>query len=1092
MQTEVIEEMQAEALEGFRLSPQQRHLWALQRDEQSAAFIMRCAVKIEGQLDTEILRAALQHILLSNEILRTTFKQLPGEPWPYQVVNSDARLSLYEIDLSKLGCDEQAVQLKSLFEDAAHPVADTHGSATTNVMNVRLAALSSSSHVLIISLPSLCADKATLRNLVSEITRTYDSLLKGEPAVNDPIQYIDLAEWQNDLLESEETNLGTMFWKDSIGGSRSLSLPSYFRKPAVDNSKFEPASCAFVVDDTLAHEIKALALEHEVSVAACLLACWQILFSRLYGQTSILSGVAFDGRRSQELENALGLFARHLPIKADFEEDPAFSEALSSAQASLSEAHKRQEYFSFEQSIEGASQISTFFPLCFEYEKQPAKYPARDTTFAITEQNGHFDKFVLKLTCLDDDEALKFQLHYDTGVMEAEDVERIYEQFEVLLKSACAQAETRVSRLSMLSEREREQILNQSREASISYPVDEYVHQMFERRAGSGPDNIAVVMGERRLSYGELNTKANQLAQRLRRCGVGPDVLVGILMARSLEMVVGLLAVLKAGGAYVPLDAAYPAERLAYMIEDAAVKMLLTQREAGDKAAGHAAEMVYVDEEWEAMSRESGENLASNVSAENLAYVIYTSGSTGKPKGVMIPHGGLANYLGWSERTYPLDRGDGVPVHSSLSFDLTITSLLSPLISGRTVHLLRDEQGIEALEASLREGRNFSLIKLTPSHLEVLNQHVRPAQLAGITQALIIGGEQLRADHLRLWREHAPETRLINEYGPTETVVGCCIHEVMPEEQHNGVIPIGRPIANTRLYVLDRSGELSSAGVSGELHVGGAGVARGYLGRADLTAEKFVPDVLSGAMGERLYRTGDLVRYGAGGNLEFIGRMDEQVKVRGYRVELGEIEAAMCAHHSIDEALVVLDENEVGDKRLVAYFISANASSIPADEMRDFLRRGLPEHMVPSLFIRLETIPLTPNGKIDRKALPSPNSSRPELAAPYLAPRTPLEKELVEVWTKSLGLERVGVNDHFFDLGGHSLIATQIVHVMRETYQIKIPLTFFFTNAPTIAALAASIEQEQIEEAEEEGLSAELEALDALSDEEVRALLGNA
>jgi amino acid adenylation domain-containing protein len=1080
--------METEVIEGFRLSPQQRHLWALQRDEQSLAFSMRCAVKIEGQLNTEVLKATLQDILLSNEILRTTFKQVPGEPWPYQVVNSDAELSLCDIGLSKLGSDEQEARLDSLFEDADHPVSVMR-SATT--MHVRLATLSPFSHVLFISLPALCADKATFRNLLNEITRRYDSLLKGEPAGNDPIQYIDLAEWQNDLLESEETNLGTKFWRESIGDNLNLAMLPYSHEPAGSNFGFEPVSFAFAIDRVLAREIKALAQEREVSVAAYLLACWQVLFSRRSGQSSILMGVAFDGRRSQEVETALGLFARHLPIKADFEEDPAFSEALASAHAALTEAHKRQEYFSFEQLLEGESQISPFFPLCFEYEKRPANSLTQDATFIITKQSGHFDKFALKLSCMDDDGALEFQLHYNTGVPEVEGVERIAGQFDTLLRSACAHPQTRVSRLSMLSDAERELILKQSGQANVSYPVDEYVHQLFERQAESSPQNIAVVSGDRRLSYVELNTKANQLAHRLRRCGVGPDVLVGILMTRSVEMVVGLLAVLKAGGAYVPLDATYPAERLAYMIEDAAVKVLLMQHEAGDKASGDVTEVICVDEEWEAISRESSENLASDVGGENLAYVIYTSGSTGKPKGVMITHGGLGNYLCWTKRAYPLDRGDGAPVHSSLSFDLTITSLLSPLIAGGTVTLLRDEQGIEALEAALREGCNFSVIKLTPSHLEALNQRIQPTHLAGMTHALIIGGEQLRADQLRLWQHHAPETRLINEYGPTETVVGCCVYEVEGGES-SVAIPIGRPIANTRLYVLDECGEPSSTGVLGELYVGGAGVARGYLGRAALTAERFVPDAMSGAMGERLYRTGDLVRYGTGGNLEFIGRMDEQVKVRGYRVELGEIEATLSAHQTIREALVVLDENETGDKRLVAYFISANETSASAEELRDFLRQSLPEHMVPSLFIRLEAIPLTPNGKVDKKALPSPKSSRPGLASQYLAPRTPLEKELAEVWARALGLELVGVNDHFFDLGGHSLIATQIVHVMRESSLIKIPLTFFFTGVPTIAALAVSIEQEQIEQAEEEGIAAELDALDELSDEEVSVLLGAA
>ncbi|MEA2629959.1 MAG: hypothetical protein QOE66_178, partial [Chloroflexota bacterium] len=526
----------------------------------------------------------------------------------------------------------------------------------------------------------------------------------------------------------------------------------------------------------------------------------------------------------------------------------------------------------------------------------------------------------------------------------------------------------------------------------------------------------------------------------------------------SPAMVVGLLAVLKAGGAYVPLDPAYPAERLAFMLDDARASVLLTQEDQLGRLPSLSAPFVCLDRDWETIAGEPDGNLSGGAGLQNLAYVIYTSGSTGRPKGAMIHHLGLANYLSWCARAYAVQDGQGAPVHSSISFDLTITALLAPLIAGRRVDLLDEDLGIEQLSEALRQSHDYSLVKITPAHLQWLGDQLDPRDAEGRTRAFVIGGEQLRPEHVAFWRRHAPGTALINEYGPTETVVGCCVYRVPHDQPISGLIPIGRPIANTRLYVVNRNLEPMPVGVPGELYIGGAGVARGYLHGPGLTAERFIPDPFGTEPGGRLYRTGDLARWRPDGNLEYLGRVDRQVKVRGFRVEPAEIEEALARHPEVREATVVVREDAPDDRRLVAYLVVAPGRPAPADrEMRRFLRNSLPEPMIPSAYVVLESLPLTPNGKVDREALPAPEGARPRPDDLSVAPRGPAEEVVATVWGAVLGLERVGAHDNFFEIGGHSLLATQVVARLRDAFGVEIPLRALF-EAPTVAGLSERIE----------------------------------
>ena len=558
---------------------------------------------------------------------------------------------------------------------------------------------------------------------------------------------------------------------------------------------------------------------------------------------------------------------------------------------------------------------------------------------------------------------------------------------------------------------------------------------------------MAVVFEDEQLTYRELNQRANQLGHHLQSLGVGPEVLVGICVERSLEMVVGLLGILKAGGAYVPLDPNYPQERLSYMLEDSQLTILLTQHHLLRQLPQHQKQTICLDKDWQNFTGYSQDNSINKIKSNNLAYVIYTSGSTSKPKGTMVLHSGMVNYLSWCKKTYNVTSGIGSIVNSSISFDATITSLFSPLLVGLRVVLLPEKGEIEALKAALSSGTKFSLIKITPAHLEILNHLFEDKQVSIQTQAFIIGGEALSGKITSFWKKYAPAIKLINEYGPTETVVGCCVYEVGKQSFARDNIPIGRPIANTQIYILDSHLKPVPIGVPGELHIGGDGLARGYLNREELTDEKFIPNPFGPG---RLYKTGDKARYLADGNIEYLGRLDNQVKIRGFRIELGEIEAVLNTQTQVQQSIVVAHQDSSGNQRLVAYVVASDESGTP-QQLRDNLKQKLPEYMVPSLFMTLDSLPLTPNGKIDRQALPAPDGEISR-SHEYVAPRNPSEEILANIFADLLKLNHVGINDNFFEIGGHSLLATQLVSRVRQALNLEVTLKEIFVS-PTIAQL---------------------------------------
>ncbi|HEY0386092.1 MAG TPA: amino acid adenylation domain-containing protein, partial [Pyrinomonadaceae bacterium] len=643
------------------------------------------------------------------------------------------------------------------------------------------------------------------------------------------------------------------------------------------------------------------------------------------------------------------------------------------------------------------------------------------------------------------------ELQYDGASFDAETIARLAANLQALIKSALREPSASIGSLEMLSAEERRLLIEELNQTMSAGLPARFVHQEFERQAASAASEVAAVYRGKAFSYGELNERANQLAHYLQARGVGPDVLVGVCLERSFEMLVAVLGILKAGGAYLPLDSSYPKERLAFIIDDARVSLLITARQQSAMLP-QTVRSLLIDAERKLIGAYDSANPRSETEPENLAYVIYTSGSTGQPKGVMIPHGGLSNYLGWCAQSYGVAEGQGSPVHSPLTFDLTLTSIFPALLAGKKLLLLDEEEAAgEALARALREHEDFSLVKLTPAHLEWLAHSLKPEEASGSTRALIIGGEALYAESLRFWRTHSPSTRIINEYGPTEAVVGCCVYEVPPEEQASGAVPIGRAIANTQLYILDEELRPSPLMVAGEIYIGGAGLARGYLNRLELTAEKFIPDPFSRQAGRRLYRTGDRGRVRADGIIEYLGRTDYQLKIKGYRIEPGEIEAVLCGHEGVREA-VVIARGEKEEKQLVGYVLARGGVELNESELREYLREHLPQYMIPTFLVALDKMPLTPNGKVDREALPQPGQRTRSEGREPAAPRNHTEEILAAIWAEILGVERVGIHDNFFELGGDSIRGIQAI-ARANRAGIKLAAQQLFEQQ-TIAGLA--------------------------------------
>ncbi len=1049
-------------IEGFQLSPQQKHLWQLQQTD-SFPYRVQCAILIEGNLDIINLKAALEQVINRYEILRTTYRYLPGMNIPLQVIAEQDMSWSQNYDFKNDTFEEQKAKLKILFNQFNQQEFNLEQGP---VLQSCLITLSSLKYILFISLPALCADTATTKNLLKDLSKSYAAICHQEEFSNEPLQYADLAAWQNELIAGEDTEAGKNYWREQdFSDLLVLQLP--LEKQFISESGFRPEFYTFRIDCHLSAKITMLAKQQNSSVAEVFIACWNILLWRLTGQNNLVIGVAADGRKHEEIELALGLFSKYLPLHSQLSEDSNFYKILDKIHNHIASVYQYQEYFTWGQLVGLPPNTPQFFPFCFEFEEQPEKHEVVGVSFSIYQQYVCTDRFKVKLNCVSQDDCINVVLSYDTNLFEAEDIQRLAGQLQTLVESAITYPDAAISKLQILSEIEQQQLLVEFNNTKLDYRLDKCIHQLFEERVANTPNKVAIVFADQPLTYGELNSSANKVAHYLQQLGVGGEVLVGLYVDRSPLMILGILGILKAGGAYVPLDPAYPKERLAFMLQNAQPRVLLTQESLIPELPEHTAQVVCLDTNWYLIAQQSEDNLNQTAFINNLAYVIYTSGSTGTPKGVRVTHANLCHYVQAMQKAQGI-RVEDVYLHTaSIAFSSSVRQLMVPLTGGATVTIATSEQRKDPLElfAAIKQ-HNVTVIDIVPSYWRNCNHAIsslepesRQVLLDNKLCLIVSASEPLLSDIPTNWRfgfQH--NARLISMFGQTETCGIVAVNPISAQlDERVKVIPLGRPIANTQIYLLDAHLQPLPIGVPGELYIGGLGLGEGYLNRPDLTALRFIPNPYSLEVGARLYKTGDLGRYLKDGTIEFIGRSDYQVKIRGFRIELAEIEAMLAQYPSVQQVAAVARDSESGQKYLAAYVVPSQESTCKVEELRSYLRAKLPEYMVPSTFVILKALPLTPSGKLDRQALPAPEQVRAEIAKSFVAPRTPVEEVLAGIWARVLGTEYVGIHDNFFDLGGHSLLATQVVSQIRETFQVELRLRSLF-ETPTLAGLAELIE----------------------------------
>jgi amino acid adenylation domain-containing protein len=1036
--------MEAPVFEGYRLSPQQRRLWQVQ--EGRGVFFSQIAIRIEGKLCRETLARALDEIVARHEILRTIYRGTAGIPFPVQTILDAAAAELEDVDLRGLTAVQQDARIADLL--AGHRCREVDLEAAP-VLLLCLARLADERHDLLVSVPSLGADARTLRNLMQQIAASYHRQVSGAEGEDslELVQYLQFSEWQLQLLEDEGAASGASVWHRMSSGAAALPFENegepagWAREPAVRRVALSPEHEAAVA---------SLALARGVPLSTVLLAGWQALLARLTASREIVVAVPFEGRKYSELRDSCGRFSKWLPLRLELDPRLRFDEMLARVQAGLEEAESWQEYF--------LAPDGDIARMGFVFTEWPAGTVGGNLAFAAEQLRVEDEPLRLTLSCRLLGGGLELSLAYDPETFTPAAAAYLAARCESLLADALEHPAKPIGDLDLLGADEQRRLLAEWGRGETGTRWQEPIHRTLARQAERTPAALAVVCGEQTLTYSELDARANQLARHLRRLGVGAGSLVPIWLPRSPAMVVALLGVLKAGAAYVPLDPVQPSERLARILNAIEPPLIVTQSDFIAAAAG-GGRFLLLDADAERLAAESRLDPEVPVPLDGLAYVLYTSGSTGVPKGVMIPHRGLANYLGWCVEAYAVAAGGGAGVHSPLGFDLTVTSLLSPLLCGGRAVLGPEDGGIESMAAAIA-GAEVALFKLTPSHLDAVAELLHGAEIRDRPRLFIVGGERLAAATLASWWQRDPRTRIVNEYGPTETVVGCCISFLQPGEREAAPVPIGRPIANTRAYVLDALGRPVAAGIKGELHIAGEGLARGYLGLPDLTAAKFIPDPFSGAAGARLYRTGDLVRWRLDGDLEFIGRLDAQIKVRGHRVEPAEVELALERHPGIADAIVLAQGERGQGDRLAAYFVAAGGLPPSGGELRAFLQREVPEYMIPSVFAPLAAFPLTANGKVDQEALRIQVAGRPVAETAYVAPETELERTLAAIWTEVLRVERVGLYDNFFDLGGHSLLMVQVFSRIKAQLETELLMVELF-EFPTVSSMAKRLAQER-------------------------------
>lgn len=1053
------------------LSFAQQRLWFIDQLEPASAVYNVCqVVRIQGPLEVTALQASLDEIIRRHESLRTNFVSAEGQP--VQVIASERTITVQRTDLTGLAGTAQSVEIERLLREESSRPFDLARDLLIRALLVKTAA---TEHTLLLTLHHIISDGWSFGILFRELAALYPALARGEavslPEL--PIQYADYAHWERENVEGPALDRALAYWRKQLEAPLPiLELPVDRPRSVARGNR--GAAISVQMPRGLAQAAKTLSQAEGATLFMTLLAGFQVLLHRWSGQEDIVIGSVVAGRRKVELEKLIGFFVNTLVFRGDLTGDPTFRQLLGRTREAAVGAFTHQD-LPFERLVnelrpDRAASRNPLFQVMFVLQSAPmAPLDMPELTLLPVEFDPGTSKFDLTLSMTEVTDGLRATMEYNADLFERTTIDQMLRSLQTLLEHALQNPDQPVSRLPLVTPAEAHRLLVEWNGTPAVYP-QRTVAQLFEEQVAQSPHSVAVTFRGRNLTYLQLDARANQLAHWLRRNGVGPETRVALCVERSVELIVALVAILKAGGTYVSLDPSYPTERLAFMLEDTAAPVILTEAKLRSKldeidraAAGGAAveaarqarTVLSLDSEWSRIASEPESTLVASTTPDAIAYISYTSGSTGRPKGVCVPHRGVVRLV--RNTDYARFTSEEVFLQfAPVAFDASTLEIWGALLNG--ARLVVYPPGATSLSelGEFIERQRITTLWLTAG----LFQQMVEEQIDRLRQVrqLLAGGDVLSPAHVARVLERLPSTQLINGYGPTENTTFTCCHRVSVPPTSGAAVPIGRPIANTTVYILDRHLQLVPPGVPGELYTGGDGLARGYLNRDELTAEKFIPNPFAAATGDpassRLYRTGDLARWRPDGTIDFLGRVDRQVKIRGFRVEPAEIEAVLATHADVKDCVVAVRGDAAGGKRLVAYVVSKRQPAPTVDVWRQHLAERLPEHLVPSAFCNLEFLPLNANGKVDLQALPEDDGQRPELQGQFVPPRDEIERQLVKIWESVLKVSPIGVRDHFFALGGHSLLAVRMVAQLEKAFGRKLPVAAIFQHR-SIEQLAA-------------------------------------
>ncbi|MBD2440161.1 non-ribosomal peptide synthetase [Nostoc sp. FACHB-110] len=1050
------------------LSYAQSRLWFIDELEsgKSTKYNTVLNFQIKGNLNVEGLKKSLQAIVNRHEILRTNFQQINGSL--QQIVHSRFILEIPVIDLSHIPETEQTKKIEELIANNQRPF----NLATDSLIRTKLVQLGTEYYILLITFHHIIFDAWSVGIFIQELSNLYQAYTNNISDIEKilpelPIQYADFAVWQQQYMSGEVLETQLNYWKKQLANlPEVLELPTNKQRYLAQNA--HGANQNFTLNTALTQQLKDLSRQERVTTFNALLAAFATLLHRYSQQQDIAIGSPVANRNRKEIESLIGFFVNTLVLRFNFTEVPTFRELLKQANRVTLEADEYQD-LPFDKLVEALQPVrdtshSPLFQVMFSYQKSPvSQIEWQDIILTPLPNSQVTETFDLSLLISESENNLTCYWEYNSELFSSETIQRLADSFETLLTDIVFNPDKKVSELSILSSREKQQVLSIAQSQQNQQQIDKFALELIKEKVEKTPDKVAIIWENQQLTYRELNQRVNQLANYLQSLGVIPETLVGICVQRSLEMVVGILAILQAGGAYVPIDPANPQERIAYILEDTQTQILLTQERLLDKLPEFTVKTIFLDTEWAEISTQSTECPDNEVQPDNLAYIIYTSGSTGKPKGVMIEQRSLTNFTQMAAQIYNITAQDRILQFASISFDTAVEEIFPCLSQGATL-VLRTEEMLLSPNNFWEDCQKYqiTILNFPTAYWHYLTAELTPndARIPEGLKLVIIGGEQAQIEQVQRWKQaianfpHPP--KLVNGYGPTEGTVTTSFYYFGDKEEV--LVPIGKPLPNAQVYILDANLQPLPIGVAGELHIGGAGLARGYLNRPELTAEKFIDYAFDGYSPTRLYKTGDLARYRDDGNLEFLGRIDNQVKIRGFRIELGEIETLLMQHPQVRVSVVTVREDKPQNQQLVAYIIP-QSEQISKRELRQFLKQKLPDYMLPNAWVMLDAFPLTTNNKIDYRALPAPTE---EIASDnsFIAPYTPTQGLIADTFAAVLHREKIGIDDNFFVLGGHSLLAAQVVYRLREIFQIDIPLRYLF-EFPTVTELEQAILQQQ-------------------------------